>query len=200
MSELRYTLLCDGSSDQALQHVLNWLLRAHRPEVEISPECVVRCPRSRLSEQIDDCLELYPCDILFIHRDAEGAERATRVSEIGRAWDEAHEQGTTHCCVVPVRMTEAWLLFNENAIRRAAGNPAGDTPVDLPCSPDRLPNPKSALHELIRTASGLNARRRKSLDVHAAVHRVAELITDYSPLRKLSAFAEMERELAEKLA
>ena len=32
--------------------------------------------------------------------------------------------------IVPVRMTEAWLLLDESAIRRVAGRPHGDEPLD----------------------------------------------------------------------
>ena len=156
---------------------------------------MLRSPPSELNDRICACLDLYPCRILFIHRDAETASRASRVGEIRRALEQAGVQGPTYCCVVPVRMTEAWLLFNEIAIRRAAGNPAGEIRIELPPSPESLPDPKRVLHDLIRTASGLSASRRKSLPVHAAVHRVAELITDYSPLRNLTAFAEMEWDL-----
>jgi hypothetical protein len=35
-------------------------------------------------------------------------------------------------CVVPVRMMEAWLLIDEMAIRRVAGNPNGRIPIELP--------------------------------------------------------------------
>ncbi len=34
--------------------------------------------------------------------------------------------------IVPVTMTEAWLLFDERAIRRAADNPAGENSLQLP--------------------------------------------------------------------
>jgi hypothetical protein len=37
-----------------------------------------------------------------------------------------------HIPVVPVRMTEAWLLADEFAIRSAPGNPNGTQSLDLP--------------------------------------------------------------------
>ena len=35
-------------------------------------------------------------------------------------------------CVVPVRMQEAWLLIDEAALRRAAGDPNGTQPLAMP--------------------------------------------------------------------
>ena len=90
---------------------------------------------------------------------------------------------------------EAWLLFDAAAIRRAAGNPNGDTPLDLPelSRVEGLPNPKDILHTLLREASGLRGRRLKNLRV--PVRRVADLIEDFAPLRRLSAFQRLEQDV-----
>jgi len=93
-------------------------------------------------------------------------------------------------------VTEAWLLFDEHAIRRAAGNPNGRDPIPVPF--DRVENaadPKSILHDVLRSASGLSGRRREKFDVRRAVHRVAEYIDDFSSLRRLSAFLRLESEV-----
>jgi hypothetical protein len=94
-------------------------------------------------------------------------------------------------------MTEAWLLCNEQAIRTAAGNSRGDQPLNLPSfhSLENLPDPKNRLYETIRTASELGGRRLKRLPVAEYAARVAELIEDFSPLRQLSAFRELEAEV-----
>jgi hypothetical protein len=100
-------------------------------------------------------------------------------------------------CVIPVRMQEAWLLFDEAALRRAAGNPNGHQVLDLPdvAQLEELPNPKNILHELLRQASGLSSRRVKKFSVNERVHRVAELIDDFTPLRSLPAFMILEAEI-----
>ena len=98
-------------------------------------------------------------------------------------------------CVVPVRMQEAWLLFDEAALRTAAGNPRGRQELQLPRLGDieRLPDPKAILRQIIRTASGLSGRRLHRLEV--STQRVAELIDDFTPLRALLAFQALEQEL-----
>ncbi len=73
----------------------------------------------------------------FVHRDAEKEPHQVRVAQILEAVDEASISSVVPpaVCVVPVRMLEAWLLFDEPALRRAAGNPHGQQPLKLPPSP-----------------------------------------------------------------
>jgi len=98
---------------------------------------------------------------------------------------------------VPVRMTEAWFLFDEAKIRRAAGNPAGSSVLSLPpiSRIEAMPDPKETLHDLLIQATELPQRRLKKFAHQKAAHRLAELIEDYSPLRQLPAFSQLEREL-----
>lgn len=155
-----------------------------------------RPPRS-LGERIAVALDLYPCELLFVHRDAERMERAQRVDEIRAALSAVHSAPPV-VCVVPVRMQEAWLLFDEVALRRAAGCPNGKMPLALP-SLERVEqesNPKAILHALLRQASGLQGRRAKQIRPHVQVHRLAEIMDDFSPLRALPAFRALEEELA----
>jgi len=100
-------------------------------------------------------------------------------------------------CVIPIRMTEAWLLFDEGAIRRAAGNPSGTAALDLPSlrQCEDLPDPKGVLEVALRQASGHGARRRATLRIALLRRRVADYTADFEPLRELSAFAALERDL-----
>lgn len=104
-------------------------------------------------------------------------------------------------CVVPVRMQEAWLLCDEAALRAAAGNPHGKEILELPpvVQLESLPDPKRLLHDLLRQASGLGAKRRKRFPVQERTHRLADLIEDFSPLRTLPAFARLEADLVSVL-
>jgi hypothetical protein len=203
MKELRYTLLSDGSSDSALIPVLTWLLQAHLVDCAIQHEWadLRRVPKSlkdTFSKRIQLAVELYPCELLFIHRDAEKEPRQKRVDEIRKAKEEAGESvSVPTVCVVPVRMTEAWLLFDETALRRAAANPNGKHPLQLPdlTKLEDKPDPKELLYKLLGEASGLGSHRRKKLRVEELVHRVAEFIDDFASLRAMPAFKALEDEL-----
>lgn len=107
-------------------------------------------------------------------------------------------------CVVPVRMTEAWLLIDEAAIRRAAGNPNGRVELTLPSlrTLENLPDPKQTLNELLRTACELRGRRLAQFrrDEAARRVRVADLVDDFSPLLHLPAFQRLQEETYSLLA
>jgi hypothetical protein len=183
--------------------ILTWTLQQHCPKYAIQAEWAdwgrLRNPPKTLSEKIKVSLELYECDLLFVHRDAEKEPRESRIAEISRALAEATQdtQLPPAVCVIPVRMQEAWLLFDETALRSASGNPNGKHSLKLPpiSKVERLPDPKAVLHNLIRTASGLSGRRLQQLRVHFRAQRVSELTTGFAPLRKLSAFKAFEEEL-----
>ncbi len=200
MTELRYTLLSDGSSDRALIPLLNWLLQIHLNDSAIQSQwadlrSLHRSLRDTFEKRIQLSIELYPCELLFIHRDAERDAHELRVNEIERAIANVRFSVTIPTiCVVPVRMTEAWLLFDPVALRKAASNPNGRTPLQIPDMRriEYEPDPKNLLYELLRQASGLSPRRLKRFSASDYTHRVAELINDFSPLRILPAFTALE--------
>lgn len=201
MNDLRFTLLSDGSSDQVLSPILVWLLRRQNVTRSIQPSWAdlrwMRRPPETLSERIALSADLFPCDLLFVHRDAEGLPLPVRKAEILRALEACAERPAPAVCVVPVRMQEAWLLFDETAIRRAAGNPFGDQPLAMPRLRDLegLPDPKDLLHELLREASGLHGRRRRRFSVQTGARRVVEFMEDFSPLLELPAFRTLDDDL-----
>jgi hypothetical protein len=99
-------------------------------------------------------------------------------------------------------MTEAWLLINETALRRAAGNANGQKPLELP-HPSLLEqhsNPKNLLYDLLRDASERKGRRLSNFPVGQSALLVAEYIDDFSPLRNLSAFRSLEADLEDIVA
>ena len=208
MGRLRYTLVADGSSDRSLVPILTWLLRGScglQPiQGEFSDLRRLPNPPRSLAERIDRSVELFPCDLLFVHRDAERAAVEHRAAEIGRAVRKTKVATGPVVCVVPVRMQEAWLLIDEAALRHAAGNPNGREPLNLPSveTLEALPDLKQILHDLLRQASGLRGRRLRSFSERLSGHRVAELIEDFDPLYRLTAFqrlaADVERTVTEQ--
>jgi hypothetical protein len=195
----RYTLITDGTSDRVLKPILNYICgKNYSGPVEgqwFDPRRFSLKSVS-LTERILAGVEYFPCDILFIHRDAEAEDPKIRYDEIMQAVLSVGDQAKAlpHICVVPVRMTEAWLLFDEKAIRWAAGNPNGTTDLQIPKlkEHENLSDPKSILFNAIKIASGRNRRRRKKLNLFQCRLRTVERISDFSPLRTLSAFRRLE--------
>jgi hypothetical protein len=205
MEELQYTLLSDGPADKALMPILTWLLRQYVPNLPIQSHWAdlrrLREPPRELHERIRESIRQYPCKLLFVHRDAEAISLENRQDEINQAVTEASvdDEVSAAICVVPVRMTEAWLLHDIRAIRQAAGNPNGTVQLNLPNPSDieGLPNPKRVLHKLLREATELGARRRKRFDTNMAVQLIPKYVEDFGPLRRLSAFAALEEAVRE---
>jgi hypothetical protein len=200
MKEIRYTLITDGSSDKALIPILTWLLKDVGIDYPIQAEWAdlgrLRKPPKTLDEKISKSIELYESNILFIHRDAENQPPTNRKTEIRDA-ERLVKKSTVVppiICVIPIRMTESWLLFDENAIRQAAGNPQGKQELNLPriSEVERIPDPKALLKNILSIA-GANSKRRR--DDNIPIARLADLIEDFKPLKDLTAFQELEKEL-----
>jgi hypothetical protein len=153
-------------------------------------------PPNSLGERIAKAVELFPCQALFIHRDAEKEPPRMRSREIQKAVQDAASAGCAipAVAVIPVRMLEAWLLFDEDAIRRAAGNPNGQIPLNLPKLQrvEGRPDPKKDLKQALRTASELHGRRLKKFNSRAAFWSLVDFVDDFSPLKSLSGFVAFE--------
>lgn len=206
MNELRYTLLSEGTSDKALLPILNWLLRLHLPTYAIQPTWadLGRLPDrpKTLADKIECSLRYYPCDVLFIHRDTDNQGRSQRIEEIDRAISNVRGNEVAYSIpVIPIRMTEAWLLFDESAIRLAADNPKGNQTLSLPKlkAIESKADPKMLLHDLLREASGVSGRRLKQFNARLSdkVQRISDITNDFSPLRALSAFQLLEAEVCD---
>lgn len=205
-STLRLTLLADGRGDACLLSLLRWLVAEVMCNIQIEPVFadlgVLREPPRTLHARIRAAVDLYPCDLLFVHRDAEAQPVEVRIAEIQQAAESAMTVGCW-VPVVPVRMTEAWLLVDEPAIRVAAANPSGTAPLGLPALSrlEALPSPKEVLRRALEIASGRTGRRlvqfRRDMGQH--VQRVAQLMRHREKLRELSAFRRLERDTREAL-
>jgi hypothetical protein len=194
MKTLTATLVADGTSDRMLLPIIQFLLDEWSPVphrtlfaegLHIGP-LSVRLPRA---------LQLYPCDLLFIHRDAEAAPSKDRQQEIEKAAAQLANP-PTHICLIPIRMTESWLLLDQQAIRTAAGNPRGTAPLELPSSKtiERLADPKTRLFDALNAATDNTGRRKRQFKPEAARHRVAELM-NLASLRQLPSFEHSEAQV-----
>ena len=101
-------------------------------------------------------------DLLFVHRDANNAGAEKRYLEIREAVEKALPRGSRWVAVVPVRMTETWLLLDEMAIRRVVGKPNGRQPLDLPAPKhvEEVSDPKDVLRKAMLAAVATTGGRR----------------------------------------
>ena len=197
MTLLAWSLLADGGADRALLAIVRWSIRIARPDITLlEPRFEVRSTQLSLATAIQECAERTNADVVFVHRDAERESLEDRRAEIPLVLDR-------QVSVVPVRMTEAWLLIDERSIRAAASNPNGVIPLPMPKSRDLegLPDPKDILRDLLVRASESSGRRleKYKADLARRCHLVAEEIESFAPLRGLPAFRAFEADLGAAL-
>ncbi|WP_157201754.1 hypothetical protein [Massilia sp. Root335] len=197
----RYTLLADGTSDEVLMPVIDWLIRQHLPDVRSVASFARDFGKvgNDLRSRIRAALKNFPCDLLFVHRDAESMTREDRIGEIVNAMDEL---GTPHVPIVPIRMTEAWLLSDEEAIRFASGNASGRHALNIPRRDrwEALPDPKNTLLDILKSASGKNGRALDKFNPLKARHLITPRSASFDALRGVPSFDRFENDLIEQLA
>ena len=159
---MRFLFVCEGSSDGPLvDHIQRLLIECDQPDPLGEPWH----HGSQVADKIRKGQEAAGgrLDLLFIHRDADSAGAAARYREIEAAVRDGARDGTSWIGVVPVHMTEAWLLLDEAAIRDVVGKPGGRAPLDLPAPgrAERMANPKERLRDALLAASGNRGRRRR---------------------------------------
>lgn len=156
--------VCEGTSDQPLaDHVArmfserNCSLVLRAPDFALLPEKVGAGVEGKLR-----AARKYGgrYDLIVVHRDSDNQGIEARRLEISAAADRVFPT-TPAVAVIPVRMTEAWLLLDEWAIRSVADNPNGRRALDLPGVRDveRVADPKQRLREVLVLASECSGRR-----------------------------------------
>lgn len=209
MRYLALALYAEGASDHAFlprilyRSIFEIAARMSEQPVEIA-EQFVRGNSARLRRHVGRAANvemvfgaaLSSLDILFIHADA-GADAAL-----------AHERSVTPCCVrlrenfpdvrfkcvgvVPIRETEAWIVADADAVRRALGTNKSAAELGLPERPrdaERLADPKNVLRAAQRAAIASSRRLgRRIPSIHAILGETVRL----PRLRGLTGFAAFE--------
>lgn len=180
--QLTFSVVADGGTDQLLVPIIQWAIHRLDPEVEIlEPEF------SKRTGGVKEFLRDYTTEVMliFVHRDAENMTLEERLAEFEST------SGSNVVPVIPVRMSEAWILFDGGAIARAAGSSTRMVSVPRVSGIEGLSNPKRHLDNLLLEAAGNPSGRRGKNFRRSLVERrvsVASFITDYSPLEELAAF------------
>lgn len=202
----RGVFLADGAADMPLSQHLERLCAERGVEVRITaPDFrLLRTPPGlKVSDRLRHSLvqEIQP-EIVFVHRDAEGQPPKERCLEVKNAIAQA-SPGLPHVPVVPIRMTEAWLLVDEQQIRDVAGRPNSTAPLALPPIRriEQHSDPKELLKAALVTASGCTGRRLEAFQRRFGNHRhtLLQRLDTSGPVRQLSAWKALEASLNQVL-
>lgn len=197
MRHITFSFLCEGSSDQSLVQHLQTLL------VRYGAGAAVGTPDSRqgtVAEKLRRCLQENPdLDLVFVHRDADGRSADARIAEV-REGAERVDFPLPCIPVVPICMTEAWLLTDEGAIREIVGRPHGKTDLGLPPLRriEKAADPKKILRTALARASEKTGRRleaeKKQFNVRRRV--LLQRLDIDGNVQRLSAWRTLESEIA----
>jgi hypothetical protein len=105
--------LLKGTSDAVLCEHLTWLLREHARKSRVEPttfpdaRTYSSASKGDLASRMLLAYQGYPCEILFVHRDADNKDARPRRREIQHACASLQEHLPTTIAVVPVQETEA---------------------------------------------------------------------------------------------
>lgn len=195
---VRFLLVCEGSSDGALvHHIRALLIKYGATEAEGSSYHSGTPLLKKVKQGLD--LSVSP-DLLFIHRDADGHHNTAttgprkRYEEIADAV-QATSHSDRYVGIIPIHMTEAWLLVNASEIRRVAGKPDSQRDLDLPAvqNIEKMADPKKLLKEvLFKAGSPKGERRQKDFKKKFGEHRrqLIENLPVGGPLKQLSSWVQ----------
>lgn len=206
MSDRSYSglFIAEGTSDEPLSRHVEWLFLGRGISVSLTPPDFSRLPKvaKDVGSRVGAALTLTggPVDLIVVHRDADNAGRLSRHREIEAAARPL--AGSAELVpVIPVRMTEAWLLLDEAAIRQVAGNPRGRTRLSLPRrhEVESKPDPKEILRECLLTAADVTGRRREAAAKRFNQHRrqLLERLDPTGPVTELDSWRHLVSDVDE---
>lgn len=128
--------------------------------------------------------------VLCVHTDADDTtDTSTFNNKINPAFTAVNDIQVEPLCknlvaIVPVRMTESWMLSDKELLRAEIGTSKGNEDLGIDRRPEVYNNPKQTIEDAIRIArQNLTKRRRHELTI-------AEL---YSPIGQKVALSTLER-------
>jgi hypothetical protein len=199
--EKRGLYLCEGTSDSALGEIFASLfllrgiqLRVTSLDFELLPHLKDKTVAGRVSNGLAIQGQSSTPDLMIVHRDSDNVEPAVRLDEIQKGCATGGYSGAI-LPVIPVKMTEAWLLLDEQAIRKVAGKPRGKSQLPLP-SPgevERRSDPKQILAQCLIAASETTGRRRQQMHARFSSHRrqLLESLNLHGKVNELSGWKAM---------
>lgn len=201
-----FVFIGEGSSDTGLLTHLELLcVEAGADEVRgVVPDFGRLNYDHALPNRLRAARELEPdANLYFVHHDADEPDSTSAYQIISEAIL-ASQLDQPHIAVVPIQETEAWLLLDEQAIRKVASKPNGRTALNLP-PPHRVEataQPKERLEAALLAAAELQGRRRdifkKKFDEHRRI--LLERLPLGGPLKRLEGWRRLRDDTAAAIA
>ncbi len=132
--------------------------------------------------------------VLCVHADADDTTDTTTFNyKINPAFTAVGDVQGEHLCknlvaIVPVQMTEAWMLSDKELLKAEIGTKRSNEDLDLDRSPEVYAAPKQAIENAIRIArQDLTRRRRRDLTIAKLYSPIGQQIS-LNTLEKLPSY------------
>lgn len=204
---LRILFICEGSSDSGITTHISRITAEHGHSAVVTDPLADQLPappRKTVAAKLQAVKDLGGAyDLVVVHRDADKKDgRDPRLEEI-RSAVRLVMPDTPHVPVIPIRMTEAWLLLDEAEIRRVAGSPNGKIPLDLPKpkNVESIQDPKAQLARTLAIASELSGRRLDTFKKRFSEHRrqLLDRINPDGPIREVQSWRDFNADFSSRL-
>jgi hypothetical protein len=203
---LRILFIGEGSSDSGITTHISRIAAEYGHSAVITDPLTDRLPpppRKTVAAKLEAVKDLGgDYDLIAVHRDADAAGRSPRLEEIHSAVRRVMPD-TPHVPVIPIRMTEAWLLLDEAEIRRVAGSPNGKVSLGLPRARDveSIPDPKALLARTLAIASEFTGRRLDTFKKRFSEHRrqLLDGINPDGPIRDVQSWRDFNADFSSQL-
>ncbi|WET79672.1 hypothetical protein P3102_37670 [Amycolatopsis sp. QT-25] len=194
---MRGLFVAEGSSDHPLAGLAELLFRDRGVDLRLTmpPFEQLRGVPKDVEARVKAGLRLMEnrVDLVMVHRDADNSGSLARREEIAGALRKT--AAPAWCPIIPVRMTEAWLLLDESLIRQVAGNPRGKAALGLPKihEVEKVADPKEVLRSALLAAAESTGRRRErdGKRFNQQRRQLLERLDRHGPVSKLSSWRQL---------
>ncbi len=132
--------------------------------------------------------------VLCVHTDADARNDNHVIQyKINPAFENIENSGENNLCknlvaVIPIRMTEAWMLADKEVLKNEIDTELLDTDLDIHRNPESYADPKEAIENAIRIArSNLPQRKRYEFGI-GELYQIVGQKTDLAILSRLSSY------------
>lgn len=157
----------------------------------------------KAAEKAKDDFEIL---ILFIHTDSDNRDDTdvfnTKINPAKKLIDQ--QEDDTVCkkivAVVPIQMTESWMLADKELLKNEIGIEGSDLELGIHRHPEEIANPKALIENIIRISkeNKVKRKRNKGLNISDLYQIIGQKI-DISQLEKLESYLKFKNALIVQL-
>lgn len=143
--------------------------------------------------------------LLFVDTDSDSdSDDLIFQSKIIPAQTLLSKQDDNYCkdivAIVPIQMTESWMLADKVLIKEEIGIKKTDAELDIHLNPEAITNPKGKIENIIQLSKEDETKRKrnKGLTISNLYQIIGQKI-DLSELEKLSSYLKFKNSLIDKL-